>query len=430
MKYLYSDLHIHSRYARATSKHLNVLNLYKWAKIKGISLLGTGDILHPKWREEFKKYTIEDDNSGFYKVRPEYQKEVDLQLPKSVVDSYVYFVPTVETSHIYKQGDKVRRVHLVSVFPTFDTAAKAAVILGRYSRIDADGRPIFGIHIDEFVKMMLEISERVVVFPAHAWTPHFAVFGSKSGFDSLSEAFGDMARYITALETGLSSDPEMNRLVSALDPLILVSNSDAHSLMRIGREANIHSRLDTYDDLLAALRTGEGLVGTIEYYPEEGRYHYDGHRACGVVLHPKESVRVQNICPKCGKKLTLGVLHRVYDLADRSDPNLALLERFKSVHLVPLDDVLQNVLNVGKGSKKLVNRYFEVIDALGSELAVLNEVDTNEIKEFDAKLGCAIEKMRRGNLKISPGYDGLYGVVKIPMDDCTQLSEQNLRLPL
>ncbi len=424
----YSDLHIHSRFARATSKHLTVLELYKWAKIKGIYLLGTGDILHPSWIKEFKEYTHLDSNTGFYVLNKEYKKDVKKELPKSVVDKPVYFVPTVETSHIYKQGDKVRRIHIVLVLKDLEVATKLSNKLSNVSKVTADGRPIFGLKLRDITEMVLDLNSSNFVFPAHVWTPYFAVFGSKSGFDSIKEAFGDMAPYITALETGLSSDPEMNRLISALDKYVLISNSDAHSAQRIGREANIHTKLDSYEDLLNTLKTGENLYGTIEYFPEEGRYHFDGHRDCNVVLHPTKAKELDNLCPKCGKKLTLGVMHRVYDLADREEPSEELLNKYRTVSLVPLDDVLSNVLGVGKSSKRLQAKYFEIIEKFGPELEFLQNVPVQNIKNYDSLLGCAIERMRNKDLEINPGYDGVYGVVHINLKDCkANKQDQNLR---
>ncbi len=428
---LYSDLHIHSRFARATSKNLTVLELAKWSKIKGIYLLGTGDIYHPAWLDEFEKFTQYDFATGFYKLKPELESEVKKQVPKSVADSPVYFVPTVETSHIYKQGDLVRRIHIVTIVKDLKIARQISNKLATYSRVDADGRPIFGMRLPDYVKLVLEFSEENLVFPAHVWTPHFAVFGSKSGFDRLEDAFEDTVEYITALETGLSSDPEMNRLISGLDKYVLISNSDAHSAPRIGREANIHISLANYNELINTLKTGQNLYGTVEYYPEEGRYHYDGHRACNVSMHPKEAKANNNICPVCKKPLTLGVLHRVYDLADREVPNQELLTKYKTVSLVPLDDILSNVLAVGKSSKRLQAKLMEVIDKLGPELKVLHELPVEEILKYDPKLACAIRQMRNGDLKIEPGYDGVYGKVNINLEPCKKTLEPDaLQLPI
>ncbi len=426
---LYSDLHLHSRYARATSKYLTVLELYKWAKIKGITLLGTGDILHPAWIAEFQEYTTKDEATGFYKLKPEFEKKIKPEIPAIVRDNTVYFVPTVETSHIYKQGDKVRRIHIVLILESLEDAKKLSKSLSRFSKMDSDGRPILGVHLPDMVRIVLEENENNFVFPAHVWTPHFAVFGSKSGFDSIKEAFKDMSKYITTLETGLSSDPAMNRLISKFDKYILISNSDAHSASRIGREANIHFEINNYEHLITTLKTGKDLIGTIEYFPEEGRYHYDGHAKCKVSVTPKKAKLMNNRCPKCGKPLTLGVLHRVYDLADREEPKKELLKRYKPVSLVPLDDILSNIMHVGKTSKRLQNEYMYIISQLGPELDILHTMPLSTIYKHNYLLGCAIEKMRNKDLGIIPGYDGEYGIVKINTEKCEE-DLGNLRLPV
>ncbi len=413
-----SDLHIHSRFARATSKYITMPNLFKWSLIKGINILGTGDALHPKWWEEIKEHTTYDNNTGFYQIKSSVQKAVLKELP-SHLHHKVYFVPTVETSHIYKAKGRLRRIHIVFVFPTLESAKKLANKLAQFSNISADGRPIFGITARDITEMALEIDQKILIIPAHIWTPHFSLFGSKSGFDKITDAFEDMSEYITTLETGLSSDPYMNRLVPDLDDYILTSNSDAHSLERIGREANIHTSVKDYNDLISSFKTGENLYGTLEFYPQEGKYHYDGHRNCKISLHPIEGQKLQNKCPKCNKPLTIGVLHRVIELAQsNTSPNTKLLERFKSVYLVPLDDILATLLKTSRTSKRVRRTYMELVEKFGSEIDILYRVHLESIQKYDPQIANALLLFRKGKIRVTPGYDGEYGVVKI---DFTEL---------
>ena len=414
MDFIFSDLHIHSRFSRATSKYITFPELLRWSKLKGINLLGTGDIIHPKWLQEANENLEYDDSTGFYKMKPEIEDKINHQLPTSVKNIDVSFIPTVETSHIYKQDDKLRRVHLVIILPTLEDAKKLSDKMATFSNISADGRPIFGMNVRDFTELVLEINDKALIIPAHIWTPHFSVFGSKSGFDSLQEAFKDMSQYIYALETGLSSDPEMNRLVKELDKYTLVSNSDSHSLPRIGREANIHTELKNYDQLIHTLKTGKNLYGTIEYFPEEGKYHYDGHRNCNISLHPQETQKINKICPKCKKPLTVGVLSRVYELAkNNTQPNTQLLNKHKSVHAIPLDDILASILGTSRTSKKVTTKLFDTISNLGPELTILSFMPLKEISKYDPVLANAIGQMRKGEIRIIPGYDGEYGIVQI-----------------
>ena len=320
MKYFRADLHVHSRFSRATSGRLNIRNLAAWSMIKGLSVMSTGDFTHPAWRDELRRDLVYDDNSGLYRVREKTPLETEIpgfSRPDGV--SEPQFLIQAEISSIYKKDGSVRKVHNVVIMPSLESADKLSNKLAAIGNITSDGRPILGLDCEHLLEMVLEADERGVLIPAHIWTPWFSLFGSKSGFDALEDCFGSLSSHIFALETGLSSDPDMNRLWSALDRYALVSNSDAHSGENLGREANLFEGTPSYDGIFDALRRaardeeGSGCIyrGTVEFFPEEGKYHLDGHRACNVVLEPEESMKIGNICPVCGKPLTVGVLHRV-----------------------------------------------------------------------------------------------------------------------
>ena len=301
-----ADFHIHSRYSRATSPSINLPNLDSWAKIKGIKVLGTGDFTHPGWFDEIKK-ELEPAESGLFKLKKQ--------------DSKTRFILTSEISCIYSQGGRVRKIHIIVFAPSFKAVEKINLKLGEIGNLKSDGRPILGLNAKELVKIVLEADENCMVVPAHAWTPWFSVFGSKSGFDSLEECFGEYTKYIYAIETGLSSDPAMNWRLSQLDKITLISNSDSHSLAKIGREANVFDTELDYDAITEIIKNHDNkkFLYTIEFFPEEGKYHYDGHRDCNLSLKPEQSKKYNNICPRCGKPLVIGVLNRVEELADRPE---------------------------------------------------------------------------------------------------------------
>lgn len=388
-----ADLHLHSKYSRATSKQLDLNNLEKYAKIKGINLLGTGDFTHPLWIKELKNNLIED-GSGILKTKSGFN-----------------FLLTVELSNIYTQDGKGRRIHNIIFAPNFEIVGQINETLGKKGRLDYDGRPIFGFNCIELVEMMKNISDDIEIIPAHVWTPWFSLYGSMSGFDSIKECFGDKEKHIHAIETGLSSDPEMNHRLSMLDDITLVSFSDAHSFWpwRIGREATIFDIKPEYKELIKAIRTKNGLVQTIEVNPNYGKYHLDGHRACNICLEPKESLERKNTCPKCGRKLTIGVLHRVEELSDRKEgfkPKNA--KPFKS--LIPLSEILAKLLDSGIATQKVWKEYYNLINHFESELYILLESSLEELKKVtDEKIADAIIKMRNNEVKIKPGYDGVYG---------------------
>jgi len=403
-----ADLHIHSKYSRATSRDLNPENLWKWAQLKGISVVGSGDFTHPQWLKELKE-KLEPVDNGLFSLKKAFETD---EIPESC-RSDVSFMLSAEISCIYKKKDKTRKIHSIVLAPGFSAAEKINDRLKQIGNLHSDGRPILGLDAKELLKIVLDISPDAMLIPAHAWTPHFSVFGAASGFDSLEECYEELTPHIHAIETGLSSDPPMNWRLSALDNITLISNSDAHSPSKLGREANIVDTDISYASLTAALKTRKGFVGTIEFFPEEGKYHYDGHRACDVSLTPKESIRHNNICPVCGKKLTIGVMQRVEKLADRDEgfrPQGA--PSFHSI--IPLTEVIGEALSVGPSSKKVAAVYFNLLNALGNEFRILLDTPLDDIEAASSsRIAEAIEKMRSGDVSIAPGYDGEFGKIRI-----------------
>ena len=307
-----ADLHIHSRYSRATSSEMSLEGLWKWAQLKGLVVIGTGDFTHPKWLQEMK-VKLEPIGNNIFKLKQNYQSN---NVPVSCRGE-VYFMLTAEISCIYSKNGSLRKIHSLVFVPDFSAAEKINAALSKIGNLSSDGRPIIGLDAKELLRIVLDLSDEAMLVPAHAWTPHFSVFGESSGFDSLKECFDELAPYIYAIETGLSSDPAMNWRLSSLDKITLISNSDAHSPSKLGREANIFDEEISYRAITDAIKTKKGFLGTIEFFPEEGKYHYDGHRACGVSLSPEETIKHNYLCPVCGKRVTVGVMHRVEKLADR-----------------------------------------------------------------------------------------------------------------
>ena len=393
MKY-YCDLHLHGRYSRGTSKDLDIKSLEKYARIKGLSLLGTGDFTHPKWMEEINENLKENENGILY------------------TKTGFPFIWQTELSFIYSQANKTRRIHLIVLAPNQDVVKQISYFLLKKGRLDYDGRPIFGMSCIEFTEAMTGISPDIEIIPAHAWTPWYSIFGSMSGFDSIEECFLDKSKYIHAIETGMSSDPAMNWRLSKLDNITLVSNSDSHSFWpwRLGRECNVFEMKElSYKEIIKSIRTRENFLETIEVDPGYGKYHYDGHRNCGISLNPNESKKYKNICPKCRKPLTIGVLHRVEELADREDgfkPKNAI--PFKS--LIPLSELISFANGSTMFSQKTWKEYYNLINKFGSEFNVLLDADEEELKKITSeKLAELIIKNRNHKLKIEPGYDGEYG---------------------
>lgn len=397
------DLHIHSKFSRACSKDLLLPNIAVAAARKGITLMGTGDFTHPGWFAMMEQ-ELTQVGSGFYvcasakTLRP------------------VVFVPTVEIACIYKKGEKVRRLHVLVVAPDLEVVKKINTALAAIGNLKADGRPMLGLDAKQLLQIVLDISDKCMFIPAHAWTPWFSVFGSKSGFDSLEECFDDLTPYVIAIETGLSSDPKMNWQISSLDNVTLVSNSDAHSLDNLGREATVLAGENwTYDGLRRVLSGGEpnALVGTIEFYPEEGKYHVDGHAACGVRLTPEETRMAHGLCSKCGRPVTVGVLSRTTQLADRVVTN-APASRPPYVSIVPLREILSEVIGVGKHSKAVARLYEQLVPKCGTEFEILIAAPLTNIQAASsAVVAEAIDRVRRGALVITPGYDGVFGSISL-----------------
>lgn len=403
-----ADLHIHSRFSMATSKEGTPENLDSWARKKGISLIGTGDFTHPVWREELKERLVSEGN-GLYRLRDEYVKEESRKFP----GEGTRFVVSGEISSIYKKNGKTRKVHNVILLPSLEAADAMAQRLEKIGNIHSDGRPILGLDSHDLLEMMLDVCPEGILIPAHIWTPHFSVLGAKSGFDSVEECFEELAPYIHALETGLSSDPAMNWRISKLDRYQLVSNSDAHSPSKLGREANLLDIDCSYEGLYRAIQTGEGLEGTVEFFPEEGKYHFDGHRKCGVSLSPVEAERLGGICPVCGKKLTMGVDHRVEQLADRAE-GFVKKDGKKYESLVPLPEVISACMGYSTASKKVQGCFEQMIQTLGTEFDILRNVPSEDIKSCAGeRIAEGIENVRTGNVKRIPGYDGEYGKIEL-----------------
>lgn len=403
-----ADLHIHSRFSMATSKEGTPENLDFWARKKGISLIGTGDFTHPVWREELKERLVSEGN-GLYRLRDAYVKEESRKFP----GEGTRFVVSGEISSIYKKNGKTRKVHNVILLPSLEAADAMAQRLEKIGNIHSDGRPILGLDSHDLLEMMLDVCPEGILIPAHIWTPHFSVLGAKSGFDSVEECFEELAPYIHALETGLSSDPAMNWRISKLDRYQLVSNSDAHSPSKLGREANLLDIDCSYEGLYRAIQTGEGLEGTVEFFPEEGKYHFDGHRKCGVSLSPVEAERLGGICPVCRKKLTMGVDHRVEQLADRAE-GFVKKDGKKYESLVPLPEVISTCMGCSTASKKVQGCFEQMIQTLGTEFDILRNVPSEDIKSCTGeRIAEGIENVRTGNVKRIPGYDGEYGKIEL-----------------
>lgn len=404
-----ADFHIHSKYSRATSKDMELESLDKWAKIKGIKVLGTGDFTHPIWFKSIKE-NLEPAEPGLYKMKGE-----DLK-------TATRFILTSEISCIYtkdppagKSGNRVRKIHIIIFSPSIEVCEKINAKLGWIGNIKSDGRPILGLDAKELAKIVLDVSSDCFIVPAHAWTPWFSIFGSKSGFDTIEECFEDYSKYIYAIETGLSSDPKMNWRLSMLDKVALISNSDSHSPQKIGREANVFETELSFKAITEAIKNKnpKEFLYTVEFFPEEGKYHLDGHRICGVKTSPSESKKYGNICPVCGKPLTIGVLNRVEELADRPErftPPSAV--PFKN--LIPLSEIIVDVMNYASANRRTDEQYFNLIKKFGSEFFVLLSAKADDLKEAALpEIAEGILRVREGKVSLDPGYDGVYGKIKI-----------------
>ncbi|MEI6510965.1 MAG: endonuclease Q family protein [Candidatus Uhrbacteria bacterium] len=411
---LITDWHVHSKYSRACSQSLTLPNIAAMCERKGIDVVATGDWTHPAWFAHLQENLVESE-PGIYRLLP--TPSVGSGLPTLGVGSKMRFMLVTEVSLIYSKGGKTRRIHNLIFSPSLETCAKVNAELDRRGlNRRSDGRPIFGLDSEELYKILKSIDERIIVVPAHAWTPWYSVFGSKSGFDSLDDCFGEMTKYVYAIETGLSSDPKMNWRVSGLDSVTLISNSDAHSPDKLGREANVFD-LDTvsYDEFVRVLRDRDAarFLSTIEFFPEEGKYHLDGCANCGFSSVPKESKRLGLRCPKCKKPLTLGVQYRVDQLADRDGTKVPGKIPYHSI--VPLKEIIADVFGVAStSSKRVAAEYDRLTDRVGNELDILLSKDVAEIanESTNPRIAEAILRVRQGNVHLVSGYDGIFGTVR------------------
>ncbi|MFI7512823.1 UvrD-helicase domain-containing protein [Micromonospora echinofusca] len=411
-----ADLHIHSKYSRACSRDLTLPNLGWWARRKGIGVLGTGDFTHPAWYDHLRE-TLHPAEPGLHRLSPETERDIARRLPPRLASEAeadpVRFMLSVEISTIYKRDDRTRKVHHLIYLPDLDAVARFNAALGRIGNLGSDGRPILGLDSRDLLEITLEASADGYLVPAHIWTPWFSALGSKSGFDAIADCYADLAEHIFAVETGLSSDPAMNWRVGSLDGYRLVSNSDAHSPPALAREATVFATARDYFAIRDALRTGDGLAGTIEFFPEEGKYHADGHRLCGVNWSPEQTRAADGRCPECGKPLTVGVLSRVEELADRPSGHRPAHAR-DVTHLVPLAEILGELNKVGARSKRVEGKLNELIAALGPELEILTTTPLDEIGRVGGELLAeGIGRLRRGDVRRVPGYDGEYGVITL-----------------
>jgi uncharacterized protein (TIGR00375 family) len=411
----HADLHVHSKHSRATSRDLDLEHMAWWAARKGVGVVGTGDCVHPIWLAEIKDKLVPCDN-GLFRLKPDIENEVWSTLPPACRRP-VQFMLSTEISTIYKKGDKTRKIHHLIYAADLDAADRLAASLARIGNIASDGRPILGLDSRNLLEIALESGPDSYLVPAHIWTPWFAALGSQSGFDSIEECYGDLSSHIFAVETGLSSDPAMNWRISFLDRYRLTSNSDAHSPGKLGREATRFSCEPDYFAIRRALETGDGYDGTVEFFPEEGKYHMDGHRACGVRLEPKETIALDGRCPVCGNRVTVGVAHRVEMLADRSEAETKAPATAGDVSsLVPLPEMLSEIMQSGVASKAVTNAYDRTTAALGPELSLLQEVPVEDISRADPLLGEAVTRLRSGSVIRHGGYDGEYGVIRLFQD--------------
>jgi uncharacterized protein (TIGR00375 family) len=405
MKFI-ADFHVHSKYSRATSTDMDVESMAKWASLKGVSLLGTGDFTHPFYFAELKQ-KLRPLGNGLFALKKEYCQNVS--------QSDINFMLTTEVSNMFQQGGGSRRIHTMIFAPNFEVVEKINNELSELGKLSSDGRPIFGFSAKELVEIITDISDECFLVPAHAWTPWFSVFGANSGFDSIKECFEEQSKHISCIETGLSSDPQMNWRLSSLDKICLISNSDAHSPSRIGREANVFDCEMDYKEIIKTIKTKdkEKFLFTIEFFPEEGKYHFDGHRNCDILFSPAESKKNKNICPVCGRKLTVGVMHRVEALADRPAgfvPNNAI----PCKHLVPLIEIIGEALNQGVETKGVENEYLKIVSTYGSEFRILLDLPLEELeKSTPPKILEGIKRVREENINIIPGFDGVYGKIQI-----------------
>ena len=414
-----ADFHIHSKYSRATSRNMDVKHLAEWAKLKGITLMGTGDFTHHLWLEELK-HNLEDLGNGLFKYPACRQAGQD-----------VYFILTSEISSIYSKRGKTYRIHNMVFSPSFKTTDKINEVLSRQGNLASDGRPILGLDAEELARIVFDIDENCMVVPGHIWTPWFSLFGSMSGFDRIADCFENQTPKIFALETGLSSDPAMNWRLSALDKFTLISNSDSHSPSKIGREANVFDCELDYQTIREVLKTKDKkrFLYTIEFFPQEGKYHFDGHRLCGVRFSPSETRQNNGRCPKCGKPITVGVMNRVEQLADRPEgftpPNAIPYK-----NLIPLDEIIAEAKGVNKGSVAVERDYRSCVAKFGTELEILLKASREDLlKGLPPRIAEGVLRVREGKVDIKAGFDGEYGIISIFGEEEKQdRAEEQLKL--
>lgn len=429
MKFV-ADLHIHSKFSRATSRDMILDTLAFWAKIKGIRLLATADFTHPEWLFLIRN-KLEPLGNGFFRLKNIIPPKNDYLKALTVSPDDVSFILSTEISFIYSKKGKVRKIHILILAPDFESVDRLNNKLSGLGNLRSDGRPILGMDAKAFVKIVADLCPQCVVIPSHIWTPWFSLFGANSGFDAIEECFEEMTPFIFALETGLSSDPPMNWRLSCLDRYALVSNSDAHSPSRIGREANVFDTDFSYKGLIEAIKSKDPdkFLYTIEFFPEEGKYHYDGHRKCGIIFSPKDTIQHRYICPECGKRLTVGVMHRVEELADRElDDPTPLGVPYKN--LIPLNEIIAQALNKTSECKSVWDVYFRFIHEFDNEHRILTEVPVEDLRHLSPEnVGLGVERMRKGKFKIVPGHDGCYGKITLFEEELSESeTQQQLKL--
>lgn len=407
-----ADFHIHSKYSHATSKYMDLLALATWGQLKGIMMMGTGDFTHPIWQKELKEQ-LQEAEQGLFKLKPEYYKQVEQQVYDSCRATQ-RFMLTAEISTVFKRNGKCYRTHSIILAPSFKAVNYISAQLAKIGNITADGRPILGCDVKDIVKIALDASPDCMVIPAHIWTPWFGMLGSKSGFNSIADCFEELVDHIYAVETGLSSNFMMNAQISDLDKFALLCNSDAHSVQKLGREANVMNTELTYAGITNALKQNDPqqLVAGIEFFPERGKYYGDGHRACNVYMTPQETAQHKATCPGCNKGLTVGVLNRVNQLADRTSEQACTFVR-NSYQIIPLFDILSHHLGVADTSKKVQKMYHTMLQSIGSEFDILLKTPLEDIaKASTPAIAQSIAKLRSGDVVVQPGYDGVYGQVQ------------------
>ena len=415
--HFHADIHVHSKYSHASSKNADIEHLALWARKKGIVVIGTGDFTHPAWLAEIKEKLIPAEEPGLLRLNPEFQKRIDAISPKACLDNPVRFMLEVEVATIYKKWDRFRKIHHLVFVPDLQTADRLIERLSKFGNIASDGRPTLKLDSRDLLEIVLDTGPHSYLIPAHIWTPWFAALGFKSGFDSIDNCYEDLTQYVFAVETGLSSTPPMNWRLSSLDRFRLVSNSDAHSPEKIAREVTNYDTDIDYFAMLHSLKTGEGFAGTIEFYPEEGKYYMDGHRNCNICFTLEETKIHNGLCPICGKALTIGVFHRINALADRTEgeilkkppPNAKPMRC-----LVPLPKILAEIKGVGVKSKTVTQGYSKLLRKLGPELYILEHAPLDDIGKVESSLLVeAISRLRQGKVSRYPGYDGKYGVIRM-----------------